>query len=74
MIPFEAALYAMKMGKHVARGIWTENDGPAFIQIMQPTRGSLMTVPFFSMWDKEDGYGVWLPSHVDLLAEDWSIV
>ena len=77
---FGQALWCVKDGKKVAREAWDQEvqDGDSVEEIIEPKKwitlhGDLMLVTS----DVEKSLGVssetWVPTHADLLAEDWQV-
>ena len=75
MMPFGAALEALKVGVRVTRTGW--NGVGLWLELQRPDANSKMTLPYvFLCYPMESpntpGARVpWLASQTDMLAEDW---
>lgn len=70
---FGWALRCLKRGKAVARKGW--KDKGTYIKLQTPDANSEMTFGLFADGPNAlKGTVPWLPSHTDMLAEDWEVV
>jgi len=71
-MPFQEALYELKLGRRVARKGW--NGKGMWIQVQRPDAHSKMTLPYIYMKTADEQLVPWLASQTDILAEDWELV
>jgi hypothetical protein len=68
---FGEALFALKNGHAVARKGW--NSKGVFLMVQPPDAQIRIMQPH--LWIISPyGFRVWVPTHTDLLAEDWLLV
>lgn len=68
---FSWALGCLKGGISVTRGAWSGTGQSLLLQ--KPNSSSKMTIPYFCIRLFSGGFVPWVPSHLDLMAEDWEI-
>jgi hypothetical protein len=80
---FGSAIEALKKSLRVARVGWNpKGTCHAWLELQQPDAHSKMTMPYIylnlnypeDMKTKTSSRAPWVPSHFEMLAEDWSIV
>lgn len=70
---FSEALYALKIGKRVAREGW--NGAGQWAQLVSlDVRSDKPRRPYFELFTAQKDFAHWVPSGSDILAEDWAIV
>jgi hypothetical protein len=69
---FGEALKKLRAGQRVTRAEW--NSKHQYLELQVPDAGSNMTLPYIYITTGQSDRVPWLPSHTDLLAEDWETV
>jgi hypothetical protein len=77
---FQQALEALKNGRRVSRVWWSNNQ--IYLQVQTPDAHSKMTVPYIYIEYPRiqpvayitKAREPWLPSQLDMFAEDWCIL
>ena len=69
---FGAALSELKRGKSLSRAGW--NGRNQYVKLQRPTVDSKMSFPYFYIRTVQGSLVPWLPSHTDLMSEDWRVV
>lgn len=66
---FGAAIAKLKEDGKVSRRGW---NGPGqHLKLQVPDVDRMMTLPYISIWTVHGDWVPWLPSHTDMLADDW---
>ncbi len=75
-LDFAWALLQLKLGQRVARVAWhgRKLGHDMWIAIQKPDENSKMGHPYFYMCVADGKLIPWVPSHTDMLANDWQII
>lgn len=69
---FRQALEAAKAGKMIQRSGWKGKN--MTVQLQRLDEQSKMTLPYLYLLTADRQLVPWLPSQIDILAEDWSVL
>lgn len=64
------AVQEMRAGRPVTRLAW---EGTRHVELVRPPRDWVLSEPFFALVPVDGPPGPWVPTHVDLLADDWTL-
>jgi len=68
---FSQALEDLKVGYKVQRKGWYGNW--MYVQLQRPFREGRITHPYLVLGFADDQYVPWIPTMLDILADDWEL-
>lgn len=67
---FGEALECLKEGRQIT----TEGWGDAYIQLYEPDDTDVVSIPYIFMELESGVRVVWMPTHTEILDDNWSVV
>lgn len=69
------AIASLKKGAKLTREVWpSTNDRKEWIELINPSKDSEMTLPYIYLITIEGDSIPWVASQADILAGDWQII